>query len=84
MLAYYEVCQEQRNGGWTKEKDEVGAPYMYKKDQWIGYEDSVYVTKKVNFIFENYCLNIDTFLFSFHTRVENCTIQLIFCIFRLS
>lgn len=47
MLAFYEVCQEFRNGGWTREKDEVGSPYMYKKDQWIGYDDTEYISLKV-------------------------------------
>ena len=41
------MCQELRNGGWTEMQDAAGGPYMYKGNQWIGYDDVAYVLRKV-------------------------------------
>nr|XP_027218101.1 probable chitinase 10 isoform X3 [Penaeus vannamei] len=50
FLAYYEVCQEMRNGGWDMQEDAVGGPYMSKGDQWIGWDDVDYVNKKMELV----------------------------------
>ncbi|KAB7504487.1 putative chitinase 3 [Armadillidium nasatum] len=53
-LAYYEICMEQRNGGWDISRDEAGGTYMVKGDQWVGYDDEDYIEKKVDYIkYEN-------------------------------
>ena len=48
FMSYYEVCTEQRNGGWVLDRDETGGPYMSKGDQWISYDDSSYIEQKVS------------------------------------
>lgn len=49
-LYYYELCQKVKDG-WTKEYDKEGeAPYAYKGNQWVGYDDEKSLTVKVNFI----------------------------------
>ncbi|KAK7070518.1 Cht3p [Halocaridina rubra] len=50
FLAYYEVCMEERNGGWTYKSDSAGGSYMYKGDQWVGWDDAEYVTKKMDLV----------------------------------
>ena len=49
-MAYYEICMAQKEGGWTVVKDPTGAmgPYAYKGDQWVGYDDTEIIAKKVN------------------------------------
>lgn len=47
FLAYYEVCKRERSGEWTITRDAAGGPYMYKGNQWIGWDDASYITKKV-------------------------------------
>ena len=50
FLAYYEVCSLIREGGWQQTTDPAGSPYMYKGDQWIGYDDVHFVTQKMQYI----------------------------------
>ncbi|GAB6023221.1 Chitinase 5 [Chamberlinius hualienensis] len=47
-LAYYEICQLQREGGWEQTYDEISeSTYMVKGDQWIGFDDRENLVKKV-------------------------------------
>ncbi|XP_003745198.1 endochitinase [Galendromus occidentalis] len=49
--AYFEVCQNVKENGWTREWDDIGkCPYAYKDDQWVGYEDEESVAIKLDFI----------------------------------
>lgn len=51
LKAYYEICMDLRNGGWTREFDDVAkCPYAYRGDQWIGYEDEESVGHKMDFV----------------------------------
>ena len=46
MLAFYEVCKLQGQG-FAMTRDKVGSPYAYKNEQWIGFDDEMYIAKKV-------------------------------------
>ncbi|XP_015788128.1 endochitinase [Tetranychus urticae] len=51
MLAYYEICNNMKRHGWTKEWDDVGqVPYAYHEDQWVGYEDEESLMIKMKLI----------------------------------
>ncbi|EFA10488.1 chitinase 10 isoform X1 [Tribolium castaneum] len=52
FLAYFEICDMLLNEGWHKGMDESGSPYMVYGDQWVGYDDSESVEKKVNYVQE--------------------------------
>ncbi|VVC32260.1 Chitinase II,Glycoside hydrolase, chitinase active site,Glycoside hydrolase superfamily,Glycoside [Cinara cedri] len=55
-LAYYEICKDlQRNGGgWTPMWDPIGlCPYMYKGDQWVGYDNTTSLSYKLDYIKEH-------------------------------
>lgn len=47
FLAYYEVCKREKTPGWMVTRDAAGGPYMHKGNQWIGWDDVNYITKKV-------------------------------------
>ncbi|XP_063991985.1 acidic mammalian chitinase-like [Diachasmimorpha longicaudata] len=50
-LAYNEFCEQINAGQWTVEFDQQAkAPYAYKGDQWIGYENIQSAKDKANFI----------------------------------
>lgn len=52
-LDYRETCQKIQNDGWTREYDKIGeAPYAYKGDQWVGYDDVQSLTVKIKFVKE--------------------------------
>ncbi|XP_065561191.1 LOW QUALITY PROTEIN: probable chitinase 10 [Artemia franciscana] len=53
FLAYYELCSDLADGGWTEEKDPVGSPYAYKGDQWVGYDTEEYIVEKMKYVVEN-------------------------------
>lgn len=49
FLSYFEICQDEE--GWTKEFDSVGmCPYMFKGNQWIGYEDQRSLIAKMEWL----------------------------------
>ncbi|XP_063613152.1 endochitinase-like isoform X2 [Penaeus indicus] len=55
VLVYFEICTTLMNDPeWTREWDNEGlVPYMYKGDQWIGYEDPESLKIKVDYIRDN-------------------------------
>lgn len=47
MLTYLEICEAQKEGGWTKVFDqEQKNPYTYRGNQWVGYDDVQSITLK--------------------------------------
>ena len=44
-LAYYEICQMGGTRVWDEEQQ---VPYIYKGDQWVGYDDMQSLKVKVN------------------------------------
>lgn len=47
-LAYYEICEDIRNKGWTEVWDREGqVPYAYGGDQWVGYDNVQSIEYKV-------------------------------------
>ncbi|KAL5018332.1 hypothetical protein ScPMuIL_004054 [Solemya velum] len=53
FLAYYEVCQMQRNGGQVYRAPEQKVPYIVKGDQWVGYDDPESLEGKMNYTLTN-------------------------------
>nr|AIR95099.1 glycosyl hydrolase 18-like chitinase short isoform [Amblyomma americanum] len=52
VFAYYEICLNLK-GNWKREFDEEGkCPYVYYRDQWIGYDDAVSIRHKINFLLQ--------------------------------
>lgn len=50
VFAYYEICLNLK-GNWKREFDDEGkCPYVYYRDQWIGYEDAVSIQHKIDFL----------------------------------
>ncbi|XP_018495001.1 endochitinase [Galendromus occidentalis] len=54
FLAYFEICSLlSQNNGWTRKFDQIGkAPYAFKEDQWVGYEDAESVAAKMDYLKE--------------------------------
>ncbi|KAG7205193.1 hypothetical protein KM043_018281 [Ampulex compressa] len=52
FLAYYEICDNIRNNGWTvsKDREKRAGPYAWKDNQWISYDDVADVTRKAEYI----------------------------------
>ncbi|KAL6255476.1 hypothetical protein P5V15_013812 [Pogonomyrmex californicus] len=51
MLGYNEICEFFKQGGWTVvRQEEHRAPYAYKGDQWVGYDDVTSLTEKIAYI----------------------------------
>ncbi|CAH0550889.1 unnamed protein product [Brassicogethes aeneus] len=50
MLGYNEICELEKQGGWTEVWDnEQKVPYAFKGDQWIGYDNPKSIAIKVNY-----------------------------------
>ncbi|GLV40355.1 Chitinase 7 [Carabus blaptoides fortunei] len=50
LLGYNEIVELQQAGGWTKVWDtEQQVPYMFKGDQWVGYDDPESIKLKVEY-----------------------------------
>ena len=48
MLVFIQICVDLQDGGWTVVLDQYyQAPYAYKGNQWIGYDDTDSVAVKV-------------------------------------
>lgn len=59
LLAYYEVCDVVLNEGWQLDADDVGSPYAYNGNQWVGFESPESVEAKVsNIIIEQIHSNL--------------------------
>ncbi|KAG0427694.1 hypothetical protein HPB47_025279 [Ixodes persulcatus] len=51
--AYFEVCKNVKENGWTRRWDKDGScPYAFKDNQWVGYEDEESVAIKMKYIKE--------------------------------
>ena len=52
FLAYYEICRNIQQNGWSVVYDATGAmgPYAYKGNQWVSYDDVAMIKKKSEFI----------------------------------
>lgn len=51
LKGYYEICLDLKSGNWTRVFDnEAKCPYVYRGDQWVGYEDEESVAHKMDFI----------------------------------
>ncbi|VVC32262.1 Hypothetical protein CINCED_3A021700 [Cinara cedri] len=53
FLSYYEICMDLncKQNSWTEMWDPVGlCPYMYKGDQWVGYENKTSLTYKLDYL----------------------------------
>lgn len=47
FLGYFEICEMFTQSNWKKNKDSSDNPYAVKGDQWIGYDDTKSVSRKV-------------------------------------
>ncbi|XP_070161707.1 probable chitinase 10 [Polyergus mexicanus] len=54
FLAYYEICDNVRNDGWSVTKDPGGrvGSYASKRDQWVSYDDMSDIARKAKLIKE--------------------------------
>lgn len=52
FLAYYEICEQISNGGWTVIRDPQGriGPYAYSGNQWVSYDDVNDIRRKSQFV----------------------------------
>lgn len=52
FLAYYEICEQISNGGWTVIRDPEGriGPYAYSGNQWVSYDDVNDIRRKSQFV----------------------------------
>jgi len=54
MLEYYEVCLDIDQGGWTKQWDnQAKEPYIFKGNQWVGFDDPGALRAKCNYVNTN-------------------------------
>nr|AMT75074.1 chitinase Cht10 [Locusta migratoria] len=54
FMAYYEICYNVKNKGWTTVRDPEGriGPYAYRGNQWVSYDDVSDIRRKTKFIKE--------------------------------
>lgn len=52
FLAYYEICHNIKQNGYTVVKDPEGrmGPYAYKDRQWVGYDDKAMIKYKSEYV----------------------------------
>ncbi|KAI9560101.1 hypothetical protein GHT06_014111 [Daphnia sinensis] len=48
MLAYYEICNQVRQGVWTEVSND--SPFAFRGNQWVGYDNVESVRRKANYI----------------------------------
>ncbi|CAH0555523.1 unnamed protein product [Brassicogethes aeneus] len=48
FLAFYEICERVKRGGWTVKRDPLGriGPYAYRGNQWVSYDDVSEIKRK--------------------------------------
>ncbi|EFX87590.1 hypothetical protein DAPPUDRAFT_306550 [Daphnia pulex] len=48
FLAYYEICKQVKNSGWTivQDSEEAMGPYAYRGDQWVSFDDVDIIRRK--------------------------------------
>ncbi|KAI7815601.1 mucin-like protein [Rhyzopertha dominica] len=53
-LAYYEICEYVKSGGWkvVQPNPDAMGPYAYKDNQWVGYDDEAIARKKAQYVAE--------------------------------
>lgn len=51
-LAYYEICENIKNGDWKviQPNPKAMGPYAYKGNQWVGYDDEQIVKRKSEYV----------------------------------
>ncbi|XP_076310082.1 uncharacterized protein LOC143225125 isoform X2 [Tachypleus tridentatus] len=51
-MAYFEICQNILDGGWTVRRPypELMGPYAFKGDQWLSFDDTDMIIQKAKFI----------------------------------
>ena len=54
FLAYYEICKNIQQGGWTVVEDPEGrmGHYAHKGRQWVGYDDTETIRRKSEYVRE--------------------------------
>ncbi|XP_056636318.1 probable chitinase 10 [Diorhabda sublineata] len=53
FLAYFEICDMILNEGWFKSEDAAGSPFIVNGDQWVGYDDTVSIKRKIDYVKEH-------------------------------
>jgi chitinase len=54
FLPYNEICSNLKNKGWTRMfATNEKAPFAYRDDQWVGYDDLQSVNLKIDYILSN-------------------------------
>ncbi|XP_012938466.1 chitotriosidase-1, partial [Aplysia californica] len=54
FLAFYEICEYLKDQASVVTRvDEMGVPYVVKGNQWVGYDDTTSLARKVNYILDN-------------------------------
>lgn len=48
VVAYYEICDKITNERWPVDRDPIGSPYTYNRAQWIAFDDSDSIKRKVS------------------------------------
>lgn len=51
-MYFFQICDRIRHNGWTVVKDPERrmGPYAYKGNQWVSFDDTEIIKKKVDFI----------------------------------
>ncbi|TRY73233.1 hypothetical protein TCAL_08182 [Tigriopus californicus] len=53
ILSYTEICLELQNETWSQGGTNISGPYMYKGNQWIGYDDPSSIKAKVRYVLDH-------------------------------
>ncbi|XP_045475619.1 probable chitinase 10 [Harmonia axyridis] len=50
FLAYFEVCDLMMHEGWELHSDSSGAPYIVNGDQWVAFDNTDSIKKKITYV----------------------------------
>ena len=86
FLAYYEICHNINQGGWTVVQDPQGrmGPYAYKGRQWVGFDDVAMLRRKVGIVpcqrtpflkLPHLSLNLFNYTFSLNLSVNLASVE---------